>query len=660
MRARVPLLVFLAALAYFLLFHRTGLFLQDEGVIAYQALRVSQGQLPYADFQTAYTPAAFYLHALLFKIFGPSLALLRVAGSFACAATTTLLLMAAARVLPAPYVLLPSVLYMLLEDQESKGFVVHTIAYPARYVQTLWVLSLCLTLAHARRPGWLVTAALGAVAAAIIAFKHTAGIYNVWAAGLSLVLLGHWRGVPVQGMRALAIVPLGFLLAVLAALPVLIGGLGGVQQVVLIAFYLPLVVAVVMMLPGAFPWSRDARERERRRSLLSTTGTGLVVCAAAALVPTALWVAYFAVRVGGPVLLQRLILDGPAAAHSFIVPLPPPQPLTVGVAILIAAVLGERTLLRRGWLSGPAASRGLGGVTSLLVGTGLLWVAWLLRETWHAGEWRLALMHVGRGLDNLGFYLVFVVGYAFLPRLWASARQRRDIDLVALCWVHGMCQLLLVFPRMDIAHLYEGAVILLIPGTVLLERALAFFRARAPGRARWLPVGATCALAIVGAVKLVPRVDTQIAWHGGVVPAPRTTLGGRGGGLYATGRDAELLAALNRTVAFLVSRTAPGTPIFAYPALPVIYFLSGHENPSAFDYFYCGFGEGRDELAVMTALERTQVPLVIMRNDQSFDPESAGFFPMLKDYLARHFVERESFADRESFAPFRVLQRVTP
>src|SRR5438128_8206038 len=117
---RLAVLVFFAALAYFLVFHRAGFFLEDEGVIAYQALRVSHGQLPYADFQTAYTPAAFYLHALLFKLFGPSLSLLRLAGSFASAATTALLLMAAAHVLPAPYVLLPSVLYMLLEDQESK------------------------------------------------------------------------------------------------------------------------------------------------------------------------------------------------------------------------------------------------------------------------------------------------------------------------------------------------------------------------------------------------------------------------------------------------------------------------------------------------------------------------------------------------------------
>ena len=86
------LLVFLAALAYFAFFHRSGFFIQDEGVLAYQALRVSRGQLPYADFQTAYTPAGYYLHALLFELFGPSLPLLRMAGAVTCALTAALLL----------------------------------------------------------------------------------------------------------------------------------------------------------------------------------------------------------------------------------------------------------------------------------------------------------------------------------------------------------------------------------------------------------------------------------------------------------------------------------------------------------------------------------------------------------------------------------------
>lgn len=50
---------------------------EDEGVLAYQALRVSQGQTPYADFETACTPAGFYLHAVLFELLGCEFTVLR-------------------------------------------------------------------------------------------------------------------------------------------------------------------------------------------------------------------------------------------------------------------------------------------------------------------------------------------------------------------------------------------------------------------------------------------------------------------------------------------------------------------------------------------------------------------------------------------------------
>src|SRR5439155_999697 len=93
-------------------------------------------------------------------------------------------------------------------------------------------------------------------------------------------------------------------------------------------------------------------------------------------------------------------------------------------------------------------------------------------------------------------------------------------------------------------------------------------------------------------------------------------------------------------------------PVFAYPALPGIYFLSGRPNPSAMDYWFHGFGEGHDEVAAVTALEQGRVPLVVRMRDESFDPEEEGHFPVLKDYLRRHFVETAFFA------PFHVRERV--
>ena len=51
--------VFLIGFGYFFLFRRLGWFMQDEGVLYYQYLRVYQGQLPYRDFFTGYPPLLY-------------------------------------------------------------------------------------------------------------------------------------------------------------------------------------------------------------------------------------------------------------------------------------------------------------------------------------------------------------------------------------------------------------------------------------------------------------------------------------------------------------------------------------------------------------------------------------------------------------------------
>ena len=646
-------LVFLAALAYFLLFHRYGFFIQDEGVIAYQALRVSHGQLPYTDFQTAYTPASFYLNAVLFRLFGPSLALLRAAGSVTCAATAALLFLSATRVLPPPYALLPSLLYVVLEDQESHGFVVHTIAYPARYVEALWAMSLWLTLAHARRPRRTLAAALGLLVAAIAAFKHNVGIYNAWGAGLSLILVGQAREPHARawgrGRSLLAALPLAFVTGVLATLLVLFGGFGGMSRATILFFALPMSALLLMLLPGVWPWGAE----ERRRHALAETGGDVWWLAAGAFVPSAVWIAYFVSEVGLPLLLRRVVREGAAAASTYAIALPAPGALAVAAGLVAGIALSARGLVRRGYLGRATAARGFALATAAVAVVGLVAGGRLVAQTLRMGEWELAVMHFGRTLDNLGFYLVLVVAYTFLPRVRVWLRRDGPLDPAIPCWVHGLCQLLLAHPRLDVAHLYQAVPILLIPGTLLLCATLGFYRDLAASAAnRWLSAAAVVAVVLVATVKLIPRLDRQLDWRGGVVLEPRTPLAGSRGGLYATEADGGWFAALNRTVALVQARTAPDEPVFAYPALPGIYFLSGRPNPSAMDYWFHGFGEGHDEVAAVTALEQGRVPLVVRMRDESFDPEEEGHFPVLKDYLRRHFVETAFFA------PFHVLERV--
>jgi hypothetical protein len=636
-------LVFLAALVYFLLFHRYGFFVQDEGVNAYQALRVLEGQVPYADFQTAYTPAGYYIHAALFRLFGTDLSVLRVASSFACAGTATLLFRAAVHVLPGPWTLLPSFLYVLLEDQESRGFVVHTIAYPARYISTLWVLSLCLTLAHVRRPRWWLTISLGLVTAGILALKHTAGIYNAWAVGLALILAARARDDAAERTGLVRVLPPAFILAIVVSLPVLFGNLTRASLRSFAVFGAPIAVAVALVLSGMVGAGRRT---------LGRAGADLAGFALGALVPTAMWVAYFAHAAGAHVLLQRLILDGPHVARSYSIAFPAPGALALGAGVLVAVTLAIRTAIRRGRLTRVGGARLLLATGATIGLVGLFPALLLVRQSLRMDDWEVAVMHAGRGIDNLAFYLVPVIAYSFLPALRRFVRRDGPLDPVLVCWIHAICQLLLIYPRLDVAHLYEGTVTLLLVGTVVLERTLRALGSgtRAP---RGLAGAVAVALALVVSVKVIPRVRAQVGWEEGPIIQRRLLVEGpRGGALYTTGAAGAWIAELNRTVALVRERTATGEPIFAYPALPAMYFLTGRDNPTHLDYFYSGFGEGGDELQAVETLEREQVRYVVWIGDATYDPPDRGFFPILRDYLRRNYIQVNFVG------PFRILERV--
>lgn len=74
-------LLFAIAFSYFQYGYRyldLGTYHYDEGIIAYGALRILDGNIPYGDFWTLYAPGGFYLLAFIFKIFGISLKVTRL------------------------------------------------------------------------------------------------------------------------------------------------------------------------------------------------------------------------------------------------------------------------------------------------------------------------------------------------------------------------------------------------------------------------------------------------------------------------------------------------------------------------------------------------------------------------------------------------------
>ena len=71
--------IFLLSFLYLCIFRHYTDMDPDEGIVLQGAQRILAGQVPYRDFFSFYTPGSYYALALVFRIFGSSLAVARTA-----------------------------------------------------------------------------------------------------------------------------------------------------------------------------------------------------------------------------------------------------------------------------------------------------------------------------------------------------------------------------------------------------------------------------------------------------------------------------------------------------------------------------------------------------------------------------------------------------
>jgi hypothetical protein len=80
----LEILLVIIAFFYYLFFANKGIIFFDEGYFVHAAERIFNGLTPYKDFSLQYGPTYFYLLAVLFKLFGPSLIIGRYLTVFIC------------------------------------------------------------------------------------------------------------------------------------------------------------------------------------------------------------------------------------------------------------------------------------------------------------------------------------------------------------------------------------------------------------------------------------------------------------------------------------------------------------------------------------------------------------------------------------------------
>ena len=180
-------LLMLTAALFYGLFNRENALSYSIGYNLYGAERVLEGEVPYRDFHTLYTPAIVYLNAALFHWFGVAL-YTALAGVFVFKILTTLTLYLCARQLMPRIWSLGAALYSLIWLRPNGPFK----AVPMHYGALFLALALLFLLLAIRRPASAATSERASHLAAVdrlnlifaglalgllVLFKHNIGVY---------------------------------------------------------------------------------------------------------------------------------------------------------------------------------------------------------------------------------------------------------------------------------------------------------------------------------------------------------------------------------------------------------------------------------------------------------------------------------------------------
>ena len=188
-RRKIASLIFLASFAYLCFFRRYTAMEPDEGIVLQGAQRILHGDVLYRDFFSFYTPASYYLLAIILKLFGNTYIVARTALAFSGAMCSAITYLLAARVCSRNIALLSAVLVTLT-------------ALPYRFlVLHNWdsTLLACLALYCAvtliESPNWKLGFAVGSLASLTCLFEQSKGVGLCFGLGIGFLIiawLGRW------------------------------------------------------------------------------------------------------------------------------------------------------------------------------------------------------------------------------------------------------------------------------------------------------------------------------------------------------------------------------------------------------------------------------------------------------------------------------------
>ncbi len=657
-RAAVAL-VFTALLALYAWAARYRLDTLDEGYFVYTSSRTLVGELPYRDFSTPYTPAFFFLNALLFQVFGLDVATVRVSQAAARLAILLLVYLLGRRIMPPSFAALPS-LVLLAEDQVPGNWLVH----PAWWATTLFLCSVWAAWRYCEggRTAWWLVAGLAAGAA--FAFKQNVGLFALMAL-IGLVFVEYERlpagAVPAAVLRAAAWGPIARLATALpraapAYLLLVAAAVGWLARAHISAMTVVQFVAPL----GALAWQRVAAARlgppcrKVHEERLAAAAFRLAVAIGAFLLVTVPWVAAFLV-VLGPAETPLAAFVGAIDTSGYFLEIEALRPAigpVIGLLLLSAATAWavahpwpRAVRLGVALAAGPLAA---GLVASLVADAAAV----------HPSFPRAAALLSVHATTNLILYLPIASFWSGFALLAAGRVPRADRPVLRWLLLAGAFLYLTQYPRADEPHLVWSAPLLWLVGAYCLWRLWAWAtRDLAPHRRRLRQ--ATLYLALLGLplAAVWPNLEqrrqellTRRPGASATFGSPHTLVAVDlpGARVYEVEELARKYQQLN---AYFALHSRPGERIFVFPAAPLLYILVDRPNGTRFNHLLPGLVSPRDEQEAIERLASVPVTWVI------WDSFGENYWLERDDYQALRYRIWDAYEPVESIGGFEIMRR---
>jgi hypothetical protein len=617
-----------AVLCVDLVLIRFGIDAQDEGYFLEQATRVVQGQLPYRDFDSLYTPGLLYVHAALLSLFGASPVIdLRVVGLVSRLGLGLGLYLLCRRLVRPAIAVLPSLLLLVGLDRLPSTWEPHP-GWPsaALTVIAVWAFTYLPAQRGWRRARMLV--GLGALAGLAFALKQNAGVLL----GLALVLGLAWLHPTVT--RPLRAVQLLLLVLVLAAAVWLIHPHASVT--IAEYFLLPLVAAGYAALRPV----QVAADGRRLRPFI-----GAVVCLGIGwCLVTLPWLIALLSALNWDFSLVKSFVG---VTNQDVLWYPLTGPGSTAWATVLGLALALLLLVRaERW---PVKLLALVLIVAFGVG--------MLALTASAGELLPVTLLLAPGRASYGWALVLPF-VSILAGAWLSFTDLPSRTAWTLRWltVASAVTFLTQYPRVDEVHLTWSACVPLATGAVVLAYLFTNLARRWNVTGVWRYVLAAALVLVPLATVLrnfgvrtdgfVILPDTSVPENAGapIRLAPRTRLDGPPSmaGITVPSLEASRLIAAAQ---YITANTGQGEPIFVYPTAPMLYVLADRPNPTRFAHLYPGAASPAELASVIGALENAPVNLIVVSESQLLFWGKPGQNADLENYLAANYTPVAQFGD---------------